>query len=191
MEKQRVLRPGSFARGFAILAALAIAFLLSACTIQKKENGDNKDVKIETPFGGMQIKADDKKPADTGLAQYPNARLKEKSGDDEHSANVDMNFGPFGMKVAAVTYVTDDSKDKVLDFYRKDLSRYGRVLECKGGIDDEGDDLVCKPGKHDAEVELGTGTKMRRHIVAVKTNGSGTEFSLVYLQLRGGKEGEL
>jgi hypothetical protein len=191
MEKQRVLRPGRVARDFAVVAALAIAFLLPACTIQHKENGDNKDVKIETPFGGMQVKADDKKPADTGLAQYPNARVKEKSGDDDNSGNVDMSFGPFGLKVAAVTYVTNDSRDKVVDFYRKDMSRYGKVLECKGGIDDEGDNLVCKPGKHDAEIELGTGNKMRRHIVAVKTNGSGTEFSLVYLQLRGGKEGEL
>lgn len=191
MEKQRVLRPGKFARDFAIVAALAVAFLLPACTIQHKENADNKDVKIKTPFGGMQFKADDKKPADTGLAQYPNARVKEKSGDDDNSGNVDMSFGPFGLKVAAVTYVTNDSRDKVVDFYRKDMSRYGKVLECKGGIDDEGDNLVCKPGKHDAEIELGTGNKMRRHIVAVKTNGSGTEFSLVYLQLRGGKEGEL
>ena len=187
MEKQRVLRPGNYA----VVAALAIAFLFSACTIQKKESGDNKDVKIETPFGGMQVKADEKKPADTGLAQYPNAHLKEKSGDNDNNANVDMSFGPFGMKVAASTYVTDDAKDKVLDFYRKDLSRYGKVLECKGGIDDEGDDLVCKPGKHDAEIELATGNKMRRRIVAVKTKGTGTEFSLVYLQLRGGKEGEL
>ena len=191
MEKQRVLRPVSFVRDLALLAALAIAFLLPACSIQHTEKGDNKDVKIETPFGGMQVKADDKKPADTGLAQYPNARVKEKKGDNDNNANVDMSFGPFGMKVAAVTYLTDDPKDKVLEFYRKDLARYGKVLECKGDIDDEGDDLVCKPGKHETEIELGTGTKMRRHIVAVKTNGSGTEFSLVYLQLRGGKEGEL
>lgn len=191
MEKQRVLRPGKVTRDLAIVAALAIAFILPACTIQHKESGDNKDVKIETPFGGMQVKADDKKPADTGLAQYPNAHLKQKSDDNDNNANVDMSFGPFGLKVVAATYLTDDSKDKVLDFYRKDMSRYGKVLECKGGIDDKGDDLVCQPGKHDTEIELGAGNKMRRHIVSVKPNGSGTEFSLVYLQLRGGKEGEL
>ena len=191
MDKQRVLRPGNFNRAGIAVAALAIAFSLPACTIQHKEDGDKKDVKIETPFGGMQVKADDKTPADTGLAQYPNARLKEKSGDNDNSGNVDMSFGPFGMKVAAVTFVTDDSNDKVLDFYRKDMARYGKVMECKGGIDDKGDELVCNPSKHDAEIELGTGNKMKRRIVAIKRRGNGTEFSLVYLQLRGNKEGEL
>lgn len=194
MEKQKVLRPRDRAmRGIALLAALASVFVFSACSIEHKEDGDKKDVKIETPFGGMQVKADEKKPADTGLTPYPGAHLKEKSGGDDHNANVDMSFGNFGLKVAAATYLTDDSQDKVLDFYRKDMAKYGKVLECKGGIDDKNDELVCSTSKHDAEIELGTGNKMRRRIVGVKPNGNGTEFSLVYLQLRGGKdkEGEL
>lgn len=195
MERARMLRPNNIVtRTIGILAVLAIVFVLPACTIQHKEDSDKKDVKIETPFGGMQVKADEKKPAETGLAQYPGAHLKEKSGNDTHSANVDMSFGPFGMKVAAATYLTDDSQDKVLDFYRKDMSKYGKVLECKGGIDDKNDELVCSSKHEDRdEIELGTGNKMRRRIVAVKPNGKGTEFSLVFLQLRGkdGKEGEL
>jgi hypothetical protein len=194
MEKQKVLRPRDRAmRCIALLAALASVFVFSACTIQHKEDADKKNVKIETPFGGMQVKADEKKPADTGLTPYPGARLKEKSGDDEHNANVDMSFGNFGLKVAAATYLTDDPQAKVLEFYRKDMAKYGKVLECKGGIDDKNDELVCSTSKHDAEIELGTGNKMRRRIVGVKPNGNGTEFSLVYLQLRGGKdkEGEL
>jgi hypothetical protein len=173
------------------MAALAIAFILPACTIQHKEEAEKKDVKIDTPFGGMQVKTDEKKPADTGLAQYPGSHLKQKRGDEENSGNVDMSFGPFGMKVAAATYLTDDSQDKVLDFYRKELGKYGKVLECKGGIDDKNEELICSPSKHDDEIELGTGNKMRRRIVGVKKSGNGTEFSLVYLQLRGGKEGEL
>ena len=175
------------------ISPLAIGFMLPACSIHKSEEGDKKDVKIETPFGGMQVKADEKKPADTGLAQYPGSRLKDR-GDDTHTANVDMNFGPFGMKVAAATYLTDDSEDKVLDFYRKEMSKYGKVVECKGGsIDDHNDELVCSPSKHGEEIELGAGNKMRRRIVGVKKNGNQTEFSLVYLQLRNEnqKEGEL
>lgn len=193
MQRAKAMRPHSLARHLAIMAALAIAFMLPACSIQHKEEADKKDVKIETPFGGMQVKADEKKPADTGLTQYPGSRLKDR-GDDTHTANVDMNFGPFGMKVAAATYLTDDSEDKVLDFYRKEMSKYGKVLECKGGsIDDHNDELVCSSSKHGEETELGTGNKMRRRIVGVKKNGNQTEFSLVYLQLRNekNKEGEL
>lgn len=193
MEKQRALRPNNFvARYFVAAAALAIALALPGCSIQHKEDADKKDVKIETPFGNMQVKADEKKPADTGLAQYPNSHLKEKDSEhDSNSANVDMSFGPFGMKVVAATFVTPDSTDKVLDFYRKEMAKYGRVLECKGDIDDHGDDLVCSSKhKHDDEIELGTGNKERRRIVSVKQRGGQTEYSLVYLQLRG-KEGEL
>jgi hypothetical protein len=191
MERTMVSRPRKIAgRYFAVMAALALTLAFPACTIQHKEDAEKKNVKIDTPFGGMQVRADEKTPADTGLAQYPGAKIKEKNGDDNHNANVDMSFGPFGMKVAAVTYVTADSQDKVLDFYRKDMSKYGKVLECKGGIDDKNDELVCSSSKHDADIELGTGNKMRRRIVAVKQRGNQTEFSLVYLQLRG-KEGEL
>jgi len=194
MKREKMLRPSNVGmRSIGIMAALAIALGLPGCTIQHKEDADKKDVKIETPFGGMQVKADEKKPAETGLAQYPGSHLKEKTGDDSHSANVDMSFGPFGMKVAAATYLTDDTQDKVLDFYRKEMSKYGKVLECKGGIDDKNDELVCSSKHADRdEIELGTGNKMRRRIVAVKPNGKGTEFSLVFLQLRGkDKEGEL
>jgi hypothetical protein len=197
MQTQKVLRPGKLAirhlaiRYLAPMAALAIALMLPACTIQHKEDADKKDVKIETPFGNMQVRADDKKPADTGLTPYPNSHLKEKSGDDSHSANVDMNFGPFGMKVVAATFITDDPVEKVKDFYLKDMARYGNVLDCKGGIDDHGEGLVCKPSKHDAEIELGVGNKERRRIVGIKHRGTQTEFSLVYLALRGDKEGEL
>ena len=194
MQRAKAMRPRSLANHFAIMAALAIAFMLPACSIHHKEEGDKKDVNIQTPFGGMQVKADEKKPADTGLAQYPGSRLKEKSKNDTNSANVDLSFGPFGMKVAAATYLTEDSEDKVLDFYRKEMSKYGKVLECKGGsIDDHNDELVCSSSKHGEEIELGTGNKMRRRIVGVKKNGTQTEFSLVYLQLRNEnrKEGEL
>jgi len=193
MDRQKALR---IRNHLTITTALAIAFLLPACSIQHKEDADKKDVKIETPFGGMQVRADEKKPADTGLAMYPGSRLKEKDKDDgdhnTHNANVNMSFGNFGLKVAAATYLTDDAQDKVLDFYRKDMAKYGKVLECKGGIDDQNDELVCS-SKHKErdEIELGTGNKMRRRIVAVKPSGKGTEFSLVYVQLKGGKEGEL
>jgi hypothetical protein len=194
MDRQKAQRPGNRTmRYVATMAVLAIAFMLPACSIQHKEDADKKDVKIETPFGNMQVKADDKKPADTGLTQYPGSHLKEKNGDDSHSANVDMSFGPFGMKVVAATFVSDDPMDKVKDFYLKDMARYGKVLDCKGGIDDHGDGLVCSPSKHDrdSDIELGVGNKERRRIVGIKQRGNGTEISLVYLQLRGNKEGEL
>lgn len=174
-----------------VLMAAALVMGAAACSIEKKEEGTNKNVKIETPFGGMQIKADDKAPADTGLPVYPNARLKANSGHDTNSANVNISSSFFGVKVAAATYQSDDPDSKIRDFYKKELSRYGSVVECEGDIDEKDDALVCgKRHDHDVKLSLGVGNKERRRIVAIKPSREKTEFSLVYVQLRD-KEGSL
>src|SRR5436305_1610294 len=41
----------------AVLAAAALA--TSGCRVENNKNGDHKDVKIATPFGGMQVKTND------------------------------------------------------------------------------------------------------------------------------------
>jgi len=176
-----------------LLAVLLV--LLAGCSIQERGEGDRKDVKIATPFGGMEIKADDKNPADTGLAVYPGSTLKAKEGDESSTANVSISSGIFGLRVAAATYTSGDSLSKVRDFYKQELNKYGSVIECRGKIEDrdhdQDDELFCKEGAGEAgRVELGVGNKQRRRIVSLKPNDKGTEFSLVYLQLRG-KEGAL
>ena len=57
--------------------------------------------------------------------------------------------------------------------------------------DDKGSDqLTCGKAHGGNAVELKVGTKERQHIVAVKPQGSGSEFALVYVQTRG-REGTL
>lgn len=170
-------------------AALAVA---PACTISHNNDkeSDNQKVEIKTPFAELKV-GTDVSAQDTGMALYPGARERKDSGDD-HKANVQIGGDEFALKVVALKYLTDDSPDKVIDFYRKDLKKYGNVLECPKGIkeshsDSDDGEIRCsdsgssEPGK----LTLAVGIPKRQHLVSVKPNGKGSEFDLVYVNIRG------
>ena len=118
----------------ACCALLAALFFLPACSINvkdKKESGDS-NVDIKTPLGDLHVN-EGADVRDTGLALYPGAKPAPKeSGDDKKSANVNLSFGGFGLKVVAAEFVSDDSSDKVLDYYNKQLQHFGKPIECHG-----------------------------------------------------------
>ena len=195
--------PGAnFLHGFA-LAVIALV-LLPACSInvKKNEDGEDKKVDVETPVGGIHV-SKDADVRDVGLAVYPGARKKQKdSSGDEKSANVNISGPGFGVKVVAVEYLSDDSPDKLIAYYRDQLKKYGSVLEChtsKHGGDvevnkmshqdrKESRKLTCDNDDSGKTVELKVGTEDNQHIVAVEPQGKGSSFALVYVQTHG-KEG--
>ncbi len=174
--------------------ALAAMVMLAGCSIEKGKDGSTEKVNIQTPMGGLNVKTD-ASAQDTGIAVYPGAKPKPSKEGDHGSANVNISSPMFGVKVAAIEYVSDDSPDKVKDFYKKELAKFGNVLDCANGVTHEGrgDELTCsdKP-KHPGHKtnELVVGTKQRQHIVSIEPNGNGTKFGLVYVQVRG-EEGSL
>ncbi len=190
-----------------LVALVAIATVCTSCVnVKKDETGDNVDVK--TPFGSVSVRTDQVKPEETGLNVYPGAKLAPKRGNDNDKANVNIS-SPWGqLKVIALSYQSDDSPDKVLTWYRKDIAqRYGKLLECKGGtsVGFHGDndkathDLTCEDKDEHGKsfhfndddkgaIELKTGTNDRQHIVAVKPEGSGSHIALVYVQKHGEKD---
>ena len=177
-------------------ALIAIALvLLPACSInvKKNEDGEDKKVDIETPVGGIHV-SKDADVRDVGLAVYPGARKKQKdSSGDEKSANVNISGPGFGVKVVAVEYLSDDSPDKLIAYYRDQLKKYGSVLEChtsKHGGDvevnkmshqdkKESRKLTCDNDDSGKTVELKVGTEDNQHIVAVEPQGKGSSFALV------------
>jgi hypothetical protein len=188
-------KPGSV---FIVWAAAAAILLLAGCRIQVDKNGDGKDknVKIDTPLGGLHVRADQTSAADVGLPVYPGAQIAaDKDGDK--SADVHMGFGEWQLRVKVVTYKTPDAQDKVIPFYQKALGRYGDVIECDGhhavngpSVTHEG--LDCSDDQSKAKIHIGdddmmslkAGSRHHQHIFAIQKNdGSGTRFSLVELQL--------
>ncbi len=178
-------------------------------SVKKDERSpENKSVDIKTPFGGMQVRTNDVSAKDTGLPVYPGSRLAPRSDNNDSQANVNIATAWFGLKVVALKYESDDSPGRILDYYRKEMARYGGIVECQGGRQVGGvrataadsDELTCDD--HDSKghgpnidlskehdtVELKVGSKGRQRIVAVKPSGKGAAFDLVYVQTRETKE---
>jgi hypothetical protein len=189
-------------RGVSLMAAALAVMLLSGCSVnvQKESNGQDKQVDIKTPMGGIHV-SKDADAADTGLSVYPGARLKpEDSGHNDKSANVSISGFGYGLRVVALEYESDDAPEKIVAFYKDQLKRYGYVLECHTSgrfnmnmkYSDKSSDshaLTCdiNSGKN---VELKAGTDENQHIVAVESEGKGSSFSLVYVRTHG-KEADI
>jgi hypothetical protein len=179
-----------------LLVALALAgsLTLLACNIdvKKADNGEDKNVDINTPIGGIHV---DKQATagDTGLPVYPGARPKKKEQNgEEKNANVDLSAFGFGLKVVAVEYESDDAPDKLISFYKNQLKRYGDVLECQSkehlsySRNSSGNSakLTCDQDSG-SNIELKVGTEDDQHIVAIQPEGKGSSFALVYVQTHG------
>jgi hypothetical protein len=177
-----------------VLFFLAALLMVSACSVnvKKEANGQDKKVDIQTPFGGIHVNKD-ANPQDVGIVVYPGARLKQNA-DDDKSANVNITGFGYGVRVVALQYESNDSPEKVVDYYKDQLKRYGNVLVCHTSHMNVNSDfkvhegssheLTCE-GSSGKNVELKVGTKENQHIVAVEPDGSGSSFSLVYVRAHG------
>jgi len=183
---------GTVALGFVIVGSL----LLPACSVnvKKEQNGEDKQVDINTPVGGIHV-SKGANVADVGLAVYPGARLKQDdSNGNDKSANVNISSFGFGLKVVALEYQSDDPPAKLVAYYKDELKKYGKVLECHTshfevnpdmkGSDHGSHELTCE-GSSGNNVELKVGTKENQHIVTVEPDGKGSSFSLVYVRTHG------
>ena len=185
----------------AVAAILGVG-LMSGCRIDSHKEGDNDNVKIATPFGGLQVKTNDAVAEGIGLPTYPGATLVKKDKDNG-AADVNLSFGNFHLRVKAASFRTTDSPDKVTAFYRNALARYGDVIQCNnnkpvGTPTQTAEGLTCD-NNHETHItvdeemskkmEFKAGSKQHQHIVAVDPEGSGTKVGLVALDLPGHMSG--
>lgn len=176
------------------LTLAAVAFIATCVLAQ-----DDKSFDVRSSVGDMHVGPDADAKA-VGLPLYPGARPKH-----EENSNP-LNFGilteSFGMKLVVAKYESDDPPEKILNYYREKMKKYGKVLECRGSSDDHsvhtGDDehgskpLKCEGDNTGPVRELKVGTEDNAHIVALEDQGDkkATTFALVYVHTRG-KHGEI
>ncbi len=187
----------------AVVCAAALLLVLAGCNavITKSDDGkQEKKVEISTPLGGLQVRKD-VDPKELGLTPYPNARLlPEEQGSGDSSANVNISTPFFALKVIAAKYESDDTPEKIIDFYRKDMARYGKVIQCKGsghngpraesGKDDDTKlTLSCDDSDGaDKNTTLKAGQGESQHMVEIEPQSKGAHIGLVYIQMRGKAE---
>ena len=176
-------------KGLAIATSVLLAFGLAGCRVNS-EHGD-EDVDIHTPLGSLSVHKGGTDPKVTGLSPYPGARIQQDYEDRDGSANVDISSSFFGLKVVALKYQSSDPPEKILSFYKKDMARYGNVVDCNTGFS-----LTFRHQEHDAEVTcdvdhgsghryqeaLKVGTEYNQRVVAIRPSGRGSEFALVYVR---------
>jgi hypothetical protein len=196
---------GKLARRSGIAFASVLVIAATACSVQvdPSKNGD-KNVKIQTPVGGVQVKTDTMAAADVGLPVYPGATLADQGDKNHGSADIHLGFGDWQMRLKVVKYHTADPQEKVLEFYSKAMNRFGDVVQCRNNqpigkpeVTREG--LGCEDSDknirtHDKSMmsghgatELKAGSQKHQHIVGIEqANSNGTDFTLLVLDLPNG-----
>jgi hypothetical protein len=186
-----------------LLVGLALAAGVAGCRVHvdKDANGEEKNVQVDTPFGGIHVNTDQTTAADLGLPVYPGAEAV-RSDDKHKSADVHLGFGEWELRVRAVSYATPDSQEKVAAFYRKELGRYGDVITCQGNspvgtptatsegltcAEEKNPKLQIDRGDYGSSkngLELKAGSKRHQHVVGFEEPRDGkTRFALVALDL--------
>lgn len=167
----------------AVLLMLTLA--VGACGAGENGSGESR---------GLDLKiTEEATAADAGLPAYPGSKPYKDPGETSSSANLGFSTPLFGLKVVGMNLESEDAPDQVASFYRKALSKYGRVVECREGADrnnasdaeSESDEVKCEaddPGSH--SVVYKAGVEKDQRIVAIKPHGSGTRFSLVHVSVR-------
>lgn len=197
----------------ASVAVLALAAGTTGCRVhvEKGANGEDKNVQVDTPFGGVHVNTDQTTAADLGLPVYPGAQVVTDN-DKDKSADIRLGFGEWQMRIKVVNYATPDSEDKVTAFYKKALTRYGDVISCQdnapvGEPTKTSEGLTCDD-KHGGNLqvndkgtsygyhsgssgfELRAGSTRHQHIVGFQSSAPGhTRFALVALDLPQGTDG--
>jgi hypothetical protein len=183
---------------FSMVALILLSSTGCKVRVDKSGDGDGGNVKIATPFGSIAVNKGQATASDVGLPAYPGSTLR---GDDDgdKSAKVDMGFGSWRLRVRVASYATADSREQVVDFYRKALNQYGGVITCAGDKPvgtpaRTGEGLTCSDDDNDRgkshhasnsdDLELKAGSKHHQHIVALKAGDSAeTRFTLIALDL--------
>ena len=179
--------------GFIALAALLLLPAGRAAAQNTNRDDEDKNLDLQLHVGKD---ADARK---VGLPLYPGARLKHDE-ENQNRTNFALLTGAFGMKLVVASYDSGDAPSKVIAYYREQLKRYGRVLECrtkKSGDDvhanvhtqdsKESKQLKCDGDNAGNIVELKAGTEDNQHVVSVEPaeTGKGSTFALVYVYTRG------
>jgi hypothetical protein len=176
------LHPRALCLAAFVFAILGLSLLPSASRAQDEK-------------GAGLTMAGDAEAKDVGLPLYPGARRHRDKDEDSPGLNFGLWGGGSGVKLAVLKMESDDSPEKIADYYKKKLSKYGKVLDCShpspadtaANKDDKEDKdnskpLTCGDDRPDkGGLLFKSGTKADQHIVAIQPAPHGSLFQLVYV----------
>jgi hypothetical protein len=175
-----------------VVPAIAMGLIFAAAAMpagaqDKKDSDANKSDGDSIGF----IASKNASAKEVGLPVYPGSRRHKDDSDDSASVQLGAWGGSSGFKLVVLKMESDDAPGKVTAFYRKALSKYGKVLNCSDSAttvekDKSPNGLDCDSDHPErGETVLKSGTKEMQHIASVKTNGNGSVYDLVYVEAKG------
>jgi len=175
-----------------VVPAIALGLIFAAAAMpagaqDKKDSDANKSDGESIGF----IASKNASAKEVGLPLYPGSRRHKDDSDDSASVQLGAWGGSSGFKLVVLKMESDDAPGKVTAFYRKALSKYGKVLNCSDSAttvekDKSPNGLDCDSDHPEkGETVLKSGTKEMQHIASVKTNGNGSVYDLVYVEAKG------
>ena len=187
-----------------MMATMVAVGMLDGCHAESTKAAGGEQVKVSTPFGGLQMKVktdQDAAGSGTGVPVYPGATLVQKGNqkNDSGTADINLSFGSMRLRVEVLSYQTGDSADQVREFYQKELGRFGTVIACVdehavGMPNRTAEGLTCDKDSNDKvkgtvsnsdanSVELKAGSPQHQHAVSIEKSGNGTKFALIRIDL--------
>ena len=123
-----------------ILAALAVLgvfmagmYLADNIHVEKRKNAKGETVQVETPIGTMRVQQYQKlDPKLIGVPVYPGAVREDSNG----AASFDFSFDSAHKEftVLAAEYSTNDSVEKVREYYHRELPHWMISERLRGGV---------------------------------------------------------
>jgi hypothetical protein len=174
-----------------IFEVLQAIVLMGAVSFMVPSFGQNSDFNLNVHANSHAT------AKDIGLPAYPGATPFKDKDSDSSSADLLFLLNSFHFSVKAASFVTTDSPEHILEFYRKPLAKFGEVLECDhgkpvGSLTVAKGGLTCGDRKNgrmtvngsDSDHELRAGTPEQFWVVGVDGAENGkTKFGLVALVL--------
>jgi hypothetical protein len=158
-----------------------------------------------TTFEAKAVISDDADMSETGLSVYPGAvkvvkkvvkKDREKGSGD--NVKVDLAVGQYGLKVIVGKWRTDASSSEVAAFYRRDMARFGEIVDCQSPAavtlkTDTEDASLCETRqkkRRNADAndvnrqQYRVGIKNHQRVVDIKEVNGATEIQLIYVNAR-------
>lgn len=171
--------------GVLSVLALMVASSANAGAVREVQDKDGAGITFSKQATAKEV----------GLPVYSGAKPHKDEKDDSPSVQMGIWGSAFGFKLAVMKLESNDAPEKIAEFYKKELAKYGTVLNCsepsqKPSAKDSnklecGDDKPEKGG-----LLFKAGTKEKQHLVAIQANGQGSLFQLVYVEARGDDKGK-
>jgi hypothetical protein len=168
----------------AVVVGLKVVLLIALVALSSRR------IAAQEEKGAGAVISPEAKAKDVGLPVYPGSRPHKEKDDDAAGANLGLWGGGSGFKMAILKLETGDPPEKVAAYYKRELAKYGTVLDCSkprgisedAGQGDSSKVLSCGDDKpENGGLLFKSGTKEKQHIVGIQPLGHGTFYQLIYI----------